>query len=63
VEYSAFDAIKDSKRYLTGEGGAGADNDDGRGAAINTLSATKDTEVGQGKEGRGKGGWGRKSQG
>jgi hypothetical protein len=30
----------------TGEGGAGMDNDNGRGAAIDPPSATKDTEVG-----------------
>jgi hypothetical protein len=35
MEYSAFNAIKDAKRYLMGEGGAGADNNQGRGAAIN----------------------------
>ncbi len=46
MEYSAFDAIKDAKRYLTGEGRAGADNNDGRGTAINVPSTTKDTEVG-----------------
>jgi hypothetical protein len=58
MEYSAFNAIKDAKRYLMGGGGAGADID-GRGAAINAPSATKDTEVGQGTEGRGKGGTGK----
>ncbi len=26
VEYSAFNTIKDDKRYLTGEGRAGTDN-------------------------------------
>jgi hypothetical protein len=40
----------------TGEGGMGVDNNDRRGAAINAPSATKDTEVGQGKEGGQKGG-------
>jgi hypothetical protein len=59
VEYFAFGAIKDAKRYLTGEGGVGADNDDGRGAAINAPSTTKDTEVGQGTEGGGKRGMGK----
>jgi hypothetical protein len=46
VEYSTYIAIKDAKRYLMGEGGAGADKDDGCGAAINAPSMTKDTEVG-----------------
>jgi hypothetical protein len=55
MEDSAFNEIKDTERYLTGEGRAGADNDDGRGAAIDVPYATKDTEVGQGTEG-GKGG-------
>jgi hypothetical protein len=38
-----------------GEGRAGVDNNDRCGAAINVPSATKDTEVGQGTEGGGKG--------
>ncbi len=41
----AFNAIKDAERYLTGEGGAGADNNNGCSAAINAPSTTKDTEV------------------
>ena len=49
MEYSTYIAIKDAKRYLMGEGGAGADIDR-RGTAINAPSATKDTEVGQGTE-------------
>ncbi len=46
MDYSAFDAIKDSKRYLMGKDKAGADNNNGHGAAIDAPSATKDTEVG-----------------
>ncbi len=45
MEYSAFDAIKDAKRYLKGEGGVGTDNAGGCGTAINAPFATKDTEV------------------
>ncbi len=59
MEYSTFNAIKDTKRYLTGEGGAGMDNNNGPGAAINAQYATKDKEVGQGTEGGGKGGTGK----
>ncbi len=43
----------------TGEGGAGVGNNDRRGAAIDVLSAMKDTEVEQGTEGGGKGGTGK----
>jgi hypothetical protein len=56
MDYFAFDAIKDAKRYLTGEGRAGADNNNGRGTAVDAPSRTKDTEVGQKTEREGKGG-------
>ncbi len=47
----------------TGEDGAGTDNNDGCGSAINAPSATKNTDVGRGTEGGGKWGRGRKSRG
>ncbi len=59
MEYSAFNTIKDAKRYLMGEGRVGADNTDGRGTAINAQSAMKDTDVGHGREGGENGGTGK----
>jgi hypothetical protein len=56
MDYFAFDAIKDAKGYLTGEGRAGADNNNGPGTAVDAPSRTKDTEVGQKTEREGKGG-------
>jgi hypothetical protein len=54
-EHAAWVALTRDASSM-GEGRVGADNNDGRGTAINVPSAMKDTEVRQGTEGGGKGG-------